>query len=322
MPLATPHHLSDYYKVTSDSDQEVKGVVYIETDVRYDAPTGAVASWAKGPLDEIGFLRKAVAGEYGPRDNEMLLGLVPWAPMDQPTLVLEEYLKLAEDRAGTETWKRVKGFRFLLQAILDQSKFETLIFSNDFIANLQLLGKRRFSFDIGVDQHSGGSWQLQAISKAMKMAHAGVAEDEKIVFVINHLCKPEFEHIFPQNPGALQGLFDEWCDGVSAMAKRSRTYMKLSGAFSELPPNLGTAKDIAAFIKPWVEHVLQTFGPRRTMFGSDWPVCNLKGPLGKHSWVAWKDVLMAVLSDKAYDLSDEDRERIWSGTASEAYGLP
>jgi len=53
MPLAKPQMLDDYCKVSS---KDVKGVIYVETDVRYDAG-GDVAEWAKGPLDEIGFLR-------------------------------------------------------------------------------------------------------------------------------------------------------------------------------------------------------------------------------------------------------------------------
>lgn len=55
MPLAKPHLLPDYASVSSD---EVKGVVYVETDVRYDSPEDKeVEEWAKGPLDEISFLR-------------------------------------------------------------------------------------------------------------------------------------------------------------------------------------------------------------------------------------------------------------------------
>lgn len=55
MPLAKPHLIEDYCKV---SDSSVKGIVYVETDVRYESPWNSdVATWAKGPLDEIDFLR-------------------------------------------------------------------------------------------------------------------------------------------------------------------------------------------------------------------------------------------------------------------------
>ncbi|KAK5131798.1 hypothetical protein LTR08_000553 [Meristemomyces frigidus] len=316
MPLLKPHLLRDYCDASERGGQSesvvVKGVVYVETDVCYDAPHGDLATWAKGPLDEILFLRRVMEGHYAKRDSSVLLGLVPWAPMDQPTAVLDEYLTLAKDMAGPQAWPRIKGFRFLLQSITDQTEFEKLVFSDAFIANLQLLGKRRFSFDIGVDQHSGGIWQLEGNAKAMKMAHRGVSDDEKVTFVINHLCKPNFS-------GGQE--FERWCQAVSAMAKCSKSYMKLSGAFSELPRELKSTSEIAEHLKPWLTHVLACFGPSRIMFGSDWPVCNIGGPAGESSWTAWKDVVKLVLDDPAYSLSVNDRQRVWNGTAAEAYRL-
>ncbi|TKA70355.1 hypothetical protein B0A55_08510 [Friedmanniomyces simplex] len=298
MPLAKPHLLQDYYAVTDkacslDAERKVRGVIYVETDVRYDEPSGDVASWARGPLDEISFLRSLVGGRYDGRDTEMLLGVVPWAPMHQPTHVLKEHLKLAEERAGPDAWGRVKGFRFLLQFYLDPSKFREVALSANFIANLKLLGKRGFSFDIGVDQHRAGVWQLEIMGEAMHRAHAGVAETDKVIFIINHMCKPEYENIFPQSPSSLRGAFDEWCDAVSAMSSCSKTYMKLSGQFSELPPGSKSVELIAAYIKQWVRHVLSCF--------------------------AWKDVVKMALADSEYQLNDADREWVWSKTAIEAY---
>jgi len=55
MPLVKPHLLEDYHAAAGGS---VKGAVYVETDVQYGSPSqGDVATWAKGPLDEILFLR-------------------------------------------------------------------------------------------------------------------------------------------------------------------------------------------------------------------------------------------------------------------------
>ncbi|KAK3067982.1 L-rhamnono-gamma-lactonase [Teratosphaeriaceae sp. CCFEE 6253] len=324
MPLAKPHLLEKYYAVSDqsslDADVKVRGVVYVETDVSYDDPTDDVATWARGPLDEIGFLRDVVEGRYTDRDGEMLLGLVPWAPMHQTTHVLEEYLKLVEKRAGPHAWGRVKGFRFLLQSLLEPEDFTKLTSGDDFIANLQLLGRKGFSFDVGVDQHRAGAWQMEAMAQAMQKAHADVAEGEKVIFVINHLCKPDM-HCDPAGVASGRGPFQEWSDAVAAMSKCSGTYMKLSGQFSEMRPGLKTVEDIAHSITPWARHVLETFGPRRTMFGSDWPVCNVDGPLGGQSWVAWKDVTKLLLADPELGLSDTDRDWIWSKTAAEAYRL-
>ncbi|KAK3723161.1 L-rhamnono-gamma-lactonase [Vermiconidia calcicola] len=319
MPLAMPHLLSDYYRASGqgyysgDVDTRVSGVVYIETDVRYDTHSDDVATFVKGPLDEIAFLRRVVEGAYDERDSDMLLGIVPWAPMDRPPSVLKEYLRLAELRAGERAWARVKGFRFLLQSIHDQESFAQLVLSNDFISNLKELGKRRFSFDVGVDQRSGGIWQLELVARATQLAHQDVAEDEKVVFVINHLCKP--------NLTGERTEFEAWCKAVSDMAGCGETFMKLSGAFSELPPGLREIDDIVIHLRPWVAQVLKCFRPRRIMFGSDWPVCNVNGPRKQDSWAAWKDVVKLLFDDEELGLSEVDKDWIWQGTARDAYRL-
>ncbi|KAK1059681.1 L-rhamnono-gamma-lactonase [Friedmanniomyces endolithicus] len=326
MPLAKPHLLQDYYAVTdeacsSDAELNVRGVIYVETDVRYVEPNGDVASWAKGPLDEIGFLRSLVEGRYGARDAEMLLGAVPWAPLHQPPRVLEEYLNLAQERTGPDTWRRVKGFRFLLQFYLDPTEFKELVLSADFKANLKLLGKRGYSFDIGVDQHRAGVWQLEIMSEAMHKAHEGAMEGEKVIFIVNHMCKPTYENVSFQSIDTPGGAFGGWCNAMTAMASCSRTYMKLSGQFSELPPGSEPIEKIAASIRPWVNHVMSCFGPRRTMFGSDWPVCNVNGPFAGKSWLAWRDVVELALADPDMNLSELNREWVWNKTAAEAYRI-
>ncbi|KAF7188584.1 L-rhamnono-gamma-lactonase [Pseudocercospora fuligena] len=318
MPLAKEHILSQYYAASkqdgsSEQDFEVTGVVYVETDVRYDQPSGDVKDWAKGPLDEIKFLRDIVEAKYGERDSKMLLAIVAWAPMDQSTEVLEEWLRLAEETAGSETWRRVKGFRFLLQAILDEEKFKTLVSSQHFINNLKLLGKRGFAFDVGVDQHSGGIWQLELISRAMTTAHVDVPDDEKVTFVLNHLCKPDF---IPNGPD-----FDRWSKIIEHMSALPNTYMKLSGAFSELPEGLSDTASIATHVRPWVEHVFGSFGPSRVMFGSDWPVCNVRGPAGEDSWVVWKDVVTLLVDHNSLRLNDDHKASVWKGTAEKAYKI-
>ncbi|KAK5155272.1 L-rhamnono-gamma-lactonase [Recurvomyces mirabilis] len=303
MALAKPHLLKDYFAVADGhQDVEVQGVIYVETDVRYDAPNGDVASWAKGPLDEISFLRATVEGKYDVRDK---------------------YLALAEERAGPQVWERVKGFRFLLQFISDQAVFGRLVLGQDFQDNLKLLGKRGFSFDVGVDQHRAGTWQLTLMAKAVEMAHAGVPIEEKVTFILNHLCKPDYgETKWTSGKDSLsRRAFTAWCDAIELLAKQDETYMKLSGQFSEMPSTQGTLRDLADTCHPWIEHVLKCFGPKRVMFGSDWPVCNVSGPSGEKSWVVWRGFVEASLDGPEHALSNEDLDWIWHKTATEAYRL-
>ena len=321
MPLARQHILPDYYDASNQDasgsgNSKVEGVVYVETDRYYDPPSKDLAYWARNPLEEVKFVRSIVEGEYGEQDSRMLRGIVLWAPMDQPTETLREWLRLAEQTAGAETWKRIKGFRFLLQAIHDQDKFKALVLSQDFTANLKILGEHGLSFDVGVDQRSGGSWQLELVYMAMQRAHEGVPDGQKTIFIVNHLCKPDFSN--RTDPDHEHVDYYRWKQSIEKLAHMSRTYIKLSGAFSELPerPTLGT--DVAAQIKPWAEHAIKHFGPARVMFGSDWPVCNVNGPHDGSAWIKWVSVVKQLLDEL---VEPSEQERIWSGTALEAYRL-
>jgi L-rhamnono-1,4-lactonase len=321
MPLAKQHVLSDYYQASKqdfkDSGNiEVDGVVYVETDRRYSAPSGDLAHWAENPLDEVKFVRRIVEGQYGERDSRMLRGIVLWAPMNQSPETLRQWLGLVEEIAGDATWKRVKGFRFLLQAIHDQEEFGKLVLGEDFAANLKILGERGFSFDLGVDQHSGGPWQLELVYTAMQQAHEGVSEEQKVCFIVNHLCKPDFSNVTTPSHGDVD--YYRWTQSIEKMSHMTNTYMKLSGAFSELPERPTATTDVAAQIKPWVQQALKHFGPARVMFGSDWPVCNVNGPEDDSPWVLWTSTVKELLNDL---VTVTEQERVWSGTAIEAYRL-
>lgn len=185
--------LSDYFTAakqnTGDSsDAQVEGVVYIETDRTLKPRSGlSLEQWAAQPLEEIRFLRSILEGEYGDKDSKALLGLVLWAPVDQGLEVFLQWLKLAEEAAGPATWSRVKGFRFLLQGITDRQHFESLVFSEGFLSVIKAhaTGGRDFCFDAGVDQHSGGVWQLEAFANVIERLHDHAPVEETVTFILS-----------------------------------------------------------------------------------------------------------------------------------------
>lgn len=94
--------------------------------------------------------------------------------------------------------------------------------------------------------------------------------------------------------------------------------MKLSGMFSELPPELQKApkEEIFEAIMPWLIVILTAFRGR-LMFGSDWPVCT--AGVGHEAWFKWRWIVQRLCD--LSDLSVEEQIMLWSGTAIEAYGL-
>lgn len=116
--------------------------------------------------------------------------------------------------------------------------------------------------------------------------------------------------------------FDRWRACIKRFSGFSDVYIKLSGAFSELSNDRVESKsagEIADRMKPWLDHLFACFTPDCIMFGSDWPVCNVRGPATEESWDVWREVVQIALDQRAF--SEKDRERIWSGTAIEAYRL-
>ncbi|KAK1754793.1 hypothetical protein QBC47DRAFT_453028 [Echria macrotheca] len=305
-PLAGQRSIADYHAATGTPTS----FVLIEAD-RKNADS---KDWTQ-PLAEISWARRIVEGNPNPdeghtaEDAKLCLGIIPWAPVVLGASQLEKYLATAEDAAGPGTWAKVKGFRYLLQ-----DKPNGTALGDDFIEGLKVLGKKGYVFDLGVDQHRRGRLQLEEAVEMIDRAHEGVEEDEKVVFILNHLCKPDLTIISQTDPS-----FIAWRTAMFTLSKCHKTYMKLSGCFAELPDSLKArpAEAIFSAILPWLAVVVAAFGPSRIMFAGDWPVCTIG--VGDDAWKKWHKVVEMVC-DLA-GLSKEDQEMLWSGTAKKAYKL-
>lgn len=120
--------------------------------------------------------------------------------------------------------------------------------------------------------------------------------------VIDHCMKPQIRD-HANNPK----LFQDWADGMARLADQTGAYCKLSGLVTEADEGWSIED-----IRPSANHVLQTFGAHRIMWGSDWPVCRLRASYGK-----WR-----VVAEKlAAHLDQGDRARVFGGTAVEFYKL-
>ena len=138
---------------------------------------------------------------------------------------------------------------------------------------------------------------------------------------MDHLCKPDMQ----QHPTTLEQKenFKRWEAAIQQFSRFEKVYMKLSGGFSEMGKQQAEdpmlVAEIVKRMKPWIDVLIKYFTPQRIMFGSDWPVCNVGGPGGELSWKLWRDAVAATIEE--YGLSSEEEDRIWFGTAVEAYKL-
>jgi len=66
-------------------------------------------------------------------------------------------------------------------------------------------------------------------------------------------------------------------------------------------------------ITPYVQRVLEWFGPERCLFGSDWPVCLVAASYAR---------VIDACGQAIGDLPVDERERIFGGNAAVLYRLP
>jgi L-fuconolactonase len=115
--------------------------------------------------------------------------------------------------------------------------------------------------------------------------------------VIDHGAKPVIA----------KGEFDDWAAAMREIAADQRVYCKLSGLATEAKPNW-QQRDV----KPYADLLIDSFGPDRLMWGSDWPVVELAG--GYDRWIETTETYLARLNEA-------ERNAILGGTAAKFYGL-
>lgn len=117
-------------------------------------------------------------------------------------------------------------------------------------------------------------------------------------FVVDHIAKP------PIRAGALS----PWREDIRELARRRNVWCKLSGMVTEADWKAWTPEQI----HPYLDVVLEVFGPERVMIGSDWPVCTCAGSYER---------VMQVVEHYVSAFSRDEREGILGGNCARFYGL-
>ncbi|KAI4105986.1 MAG: hypothetical protein L6R37_002447 [Teloschistes peruensis] len=330
-------------------DQELQGFIFVETDRK--SHIRDEVGWDE-PLRELDWIKRVADGTPRPGEghetqhSRLCLAIVLWAPVPSGAEAMQTFTQKASVRAGS-TWKCVKGFRYLVQ-----DKPRGTMLSDGFVEALRWMGHHNYAFDLGVDTRSGGYWQLDEAVEMISRAHEGLSEDQRVTIVISkhslshpvlprqreqsspvidHMGKPDMRsRNTAGNPDA--GTFDDWKAGMTKLASFEKTYVKISGAFSEMDALPSQAEQgeqdslkrqkllqgTLMWVERWLREILTIFGPERVMFGSDWPVCNVGGGGNDVSSMNWWSVVDEFLR---HHLNAEDQARLWSGNAVKAYGL-
>ena len=142
------------------------------------------------------------------------------------------------------------------------------------------------------------TYDLLVRERELSAALAVARDRPGLRFVLDHLAKP------PLRAGGLAS----WASRLRAFGPLDNVWCKVSGLVTEADWQTWRVADLA----PAFEVALETFGPSRLIFGSDWPVCLLAATYG--------EVVGAALELTA-NLSDDERAVIFGGAAEAAYRL-
>ncbi|RII20282.1 Amidohydrolase [Streptomyces sp. YIM 130001] len=209
--------------------------------------------------------------------NDLVAGVVGWTDLTAPA-VADELHRLRQLTGG----QHLVSVRHQVQGEPDPD----WLLRPDVRRGLEAVAAAGLAYDLVVLPH-----QLPACTEVAR-------RHPRLTFVLDHLGKPPIA----------AGARTPWATDIGALAALPNTVCKLSGMVTEADPAAWTTADLA----PYADTVLEAFGPRRLMFGSDWPVCTLAA--------GYEEVLDAA-DELTGQLTDAERAEVFSGTARRAYGL-
>lgn len=207
-------------------------------------------------------------------DHSFIKGVVGW--IDLRGANLQNQLEVYQSK------QKLKGFRHVVQGEPD---YNFLLRSN-FLSGISLLEKYNYTYDILIFPHQLGA-TLEFVKQFPNQR-----------FVIDHIAKPYIK----------DGFFDGWAILMKEIAKHENVYCKVSGMITEADYHLWTPEQI----KPYMQLVLEAFGPERLLFGSDWPVCLVAGN--------YKQV-KSLITDFISKLSESEQRQIMGMNAVNFYNL-
>ncbi|MFI9006122.1 amidohydrolase family protein [Actinosynnema sp. NPDC053489] len=178
--------------------------------------------------------------------------------------------------------ERLVGVRHLVQGEADPEWLDR----PDVRRGLAAVGEGGLAYDLLTRTH-----QLPAAIRVVR-ARPGTT------FVLDHVSKPDIA----------SGELEPWASLVRELAAEPNAFCKLSGMVTEADHASWTPADL----RPYADVVLDAFGPRRVMFGSDWPVCLL---------AASYDEVLAAAEAVTAGLTAAERAEVFGGTAARAYRL-
>lgn len=206
--------------------------------------------------------------------NSFVKGVVGWVDLRSPELDAQ----LAEFRGA----KALVGVRHIVQDEPD----DRFMLGDAFQRGIARLAAHGLVYDVLVYPR-----QLPA---AVELVRAFPDQP----FVLDHIAKPLIS----------EGRMEPWAADLRALAACGNVNCKLSGMVTEATWRGWKPADF----RPYLDVVLEAFGPERLMIGSDWPVCTLSAEYGE---------AIGLVKDYIAALSASEQAAILGGNCAWVYGI-
>ena len=189
---------------------------------------------------------------------------------------------IEERLAYYSSFKKMKGFRHVLQGEADRS----FMLKPQFMDGLVKLEKFGFTYDILIYAD-----QLKYIPEFV-----GAFMNQR--FVIDHLAKPRIK----------EREISEWKKEIQKIARFENVCCKISGMVTEADWKNWKQDDFT----PYIDVVIEAFGPNRIMYGSDWPVCLV---------AASYEQMLGIVEEYFSSFSETEQELFFGKNAIQFYNL-
>ncbi|MEI6635840.1 MAG: amidohydrolase family protein [Planctomycetota bacterium] len=197
------------------------------------------------------------------------------------------WVDLRSDRVGDDLHALAANPRFVgVRHVVQDEPDPRFVLGSDFGRGLRELHQHGLTYDLLLYPN-----QLPAAIELV-----GLVPEQP--FVVDHLAKPRI----------VAGEIEGWERDLRAIARHDNVCCKVSGMVTEAAQRGWKRDDFT----PYLDVVLEAFGPARLMVGSDWPVCLLAGE--------YADVA-SIPRDYFGRLSADEQAQIHGGTATRFYGL-
>jgi len=207
------------------------------------------------------------------QQHDFIKGIVGWVDL--------RAADIKERLAYYKECKAVKGFRHVLQ-----SQEPAFMLQPAFIQGIAALQEYDYTYDILI------------FPKHVPAAIELVKQFPEQRFVIDHIAKPYIK----------AGLIDEWKKDMQAIAQFEQVHCKVSGMVTEADYHNWKQEDFT----PYLDAVVEAFGTKRLLFGSDWPVCLVAAEYGQ---------MLHIVQEYFSSFSANEQDDVFGNNAHRFYNL-